>query len=61
MNATERKPHFTQAPKDLQREYIAALDAVCATQKPDALGRLDWPAINRAMVQWWEAKGYVYP
>lgn len=57
----EAKPHFTQAPAALQKEYTAALDAARKGQKPDALGRVDWSAINRAMVAWWEKKGYVFP
>ena len=58
---TEIKPHFTQAPEKLQREYTAALDAARQAQKPDALGRVDWSAINREMIAWWEKKGFLFP
>ena len=57
----EPKPHFTQAPAALQKEYTAALDAARKKGKPDALGRVDWSAINREMIAWWEKKGYVFP
>ena len=61
MTETHSKPHFTQAPEALRREYTAALDAARKSQKPDALGRVDWSAINREMVGWWEKRGYVFP
>ncbi len=58
---TEIKPHFTQAPEALRREYAAALDAARKAQKPDPLGRVDWNAVNREMIGWWERKGYAFP
>lgn len=57
----EPLPHFTQAPEAMRRDYTAALDAARKAAKPDALGRVDWSAINRAMIAWWKAKGYEFP
>lgn len=61
MTENNSKPHFTHAPEALRREYTAALDAARQAQKPDALGRVDWSAINREMIAWWEKNGYVFP
>ncbi len=61
MAETHPKPHFTEAPEMLLRQYVAVLDAARKNQKPDALGRVDWSAINREMIAWWEKKGYVFP
>ena len=58
---TEVKPHFTQAPEAMRRDYTTALDAARKAQKPDSLGRVDWSAINREMVGWWAQKGYAFP
>ena len=58
---TEVKPHFTQAPEALRRESAATLDAARKAQKPDPLGRVDWNAVNREMIGWWEKKGYAFP
>ena len=58
---TEVKPHFSQAPEALRRDYTAALDAARKAQKPDPLGRVDWSAINREMIEWWERNGYAFP
>ncbi|MBM3951868.1 MAG: hypothetical protein FJ311_10475 [Rhodospirillales bacterium] len=57
----EPLPHFTQAPEAMRRDYTAALDAARKSAKPDALGRVDWSAINRAMIEWWKTKGYAFP
>jgi hypothetical protein len=57
----EPKPHFTQAPESLRREFGSVLDAARKHAKPDALGRVDWSAINRDMTAWWGAKGYIFP
>ncbi len=57
----EPLPHFTQAPEAMRRDYVAALDTARKKAKPDALGRVDWDAINREMIAWWEKKGYAFP
>ncbi len=57
----EPKPHFTRAPEAMRKDFNAALDAARKSQKPDTLGRVDWQAINREMVAWWEKKGYTFP
>lgn len=57
----EPLPHFTRAPEAMRRDYVAALDAARKAAKPDALGRVDWDAINRKMIAWWQAKGYEFP
>ena len=61
MNADSPRPHVTQAPEALRRESLVKFDAASKAQKPDALGRLDWDAVNREMIAWWDAKGYIFP
>ena len=61
MTENNSKTHYTQAPETLRREYSTALDAARQAQKPDALGRVDWSAINIEMIAWWEKKGYRFP
>ena len=61
MNVSAPKPYFGEAPAALYQEFVAAFGAASRAQKPDALGRLDWQAVNREMIAWLSAKGYAFP
>ena len=55
--------HFTKAPEELKKEYIAALDkaAMEMGRTNSREDRVDWAAVNDKMIDWWKDKGYRFP
>jgi len=55
--------HFTQAPAELKKAYIAELDktAVDMGRTNSTEDRVDWQAVNEKMIEWWKDKGYRFP
>ncbi|MDH5749817.1 MAG: hypothetical protein OEY85_10970 [Rhodospirillales bacterium] len=59
----DKLPHFTEAPEDLRIEFPKVMNkfSLAAGRKNTREERIDWPAINSKVADWWKEKGYRFP